>query len=280
MNQVRRLERFEQKLAVQGIDLTISALRRDGTNAPIVFLHGFGSTKEDYADIIQHPELDGHAVLAYDAPGCGATITSDLAAGTIPLLLAVAKQMIDTAGIDRFHLVGHSMGGLTALLLATQWPDRVLSFTDIEGNLALEDCFLSRQILTYPADDPEAFLSDFRIRAADSRYAASALYSASLEYKVRAEAVRPIFTSMVDLSDNGDLLDRFLALEIPRMFMYGEQNHTLSYLPLLQEQGVDLAEITDCGHFPMYSNPPQMWRHITRFITHAKPQSPLDLVSS
>ena len=38
-------------LRVRGVDLGIAASRRSGELAPIVFLHGFGSTKEDYVDI-------------------------------------------------------------------------------------------------------------------------------------------------------------------------------------------------------------------------------------
>ena len=48
---------------------------------------------------------------------------------------------------------------------------------------------------------------------------------------------------MVDLSDHADLLERFIALPFPRMFMYGEQNATLSYLQTLEARGVDLVEI-------------------------------------
>jgi pimeloyl-ACP methyl ester carboxylesterase len=101
-------------------------------------------------------------------------------------------------GIERFHLVGHSMGGLTALLLAHECPDRVLSFVDIEGNIAPEDCFLSRQIVDYPGNDPEAFFAAFIERARHAPAYASALYAESLRHKVRAGAVRGIFQSMVD----------------------------------------------------------------------------------
>ena len=44
--------------------------------------------------------------------------------------------------------------------------------------------------------------------------------------------------------------------------MYGEQNKTLSYLPHLAANGVELAEIPQSGHFPMYSNAREMWRRI------------------
>jgi pimeloyl-ACP methyl ester carboxylesterase len=158
-----------------------------------------------------------------------------------------------------------ALHGLTALMLAARGPDRVLSFVDIEGNVAPEDCFLSRQIVSHPAVDSDAFLEDFIERNRHSRGYASALFASSLRHKVRAGAVRGIFESMVDLSDRGDLMTTFLALPFPRMFMYGDQNASQSYLSRLAEAGVELAETPQCGHFPMYSNPPVMWARIAAF---------------
>lgn len=253
-------------LTVAGTSLNIAAIHRGGARAPIVFLHGFGSTKEDYADIVLHPAFDGHAFVAYDAPGCGESQCAELAHINIPLLLDTALQVLEHFQIDRFHLVGHSMGGLTALMLAHRFPGRVLSFTDIEGNIAPEDCFLSRQIVDYPTEDPEAFFSAFIERTRQAPAYASALYSASLRHKVQAGAVRGIFQSMVELSDNADLMGRLLGLPCPKMFMYGEQNAGLSYLPHIQAHGVRLAPIAECGHFPMYSNPGAMWQQIADFL--------------
>lgn len=261
----QELSRSQVSFTVDGTAVSVSAIHRSGSKAPIVFLHGFGSTKEDYADIVRHAEFGGHPFVAYDAPGCGETHCADLSKISIPFLVRTALAVLDHFGFDRFHLVGHSMGGLTALMLAQACPQRVLSFTDIEGNLASEDCFLSRQIVDHPSEDAERFLDDFIERARHAPAYASALYAASLRHKVRAGAVGGIFRSMVDLSDNGDLMSRFLGLPFPRMFMYGEQNAMLSYLQHIREQGVILAEIPECGHFPMYSNPVQMWQAIAAF---------------
>ncbi len=214
--------------------------------------------------------FDGRAILAYDAPGCGESACDDLSAISIPFLAATARAALDAARIGRFHLVGHSMGGLTALELADADPDRVLSFVDIEGNLAPEDCFLSRQILTHPEDDAEDFLDAFVERTRRAPDYASALYAASLRHKVRAGAVGPIFRSMVERSDHGDLLQRFLALPHPRMFMHGDQNTHLSYLATLAAGGVDVVSIPRCGHFPMYSNPAAMWQHIAALQARAE----------
>ncbi|MFB7933915.1 MULTISPECIES: alpha/beta fold hydrolase [Streptomyces] len=267
---VSKLEPFTLPLTVDGTRVEVAGLRRDGTGTPLVFLHGFGSTKEDYADVIQQEQLAGRPVLAYDAPGCGGTTCSDLDAVSVPFLVTVAERVLRAQQIDRFHLVGHSMGGLTALLLADRDPGRVASLVSIEGNVAPEDCFLSRQIVTHADDDPDAFLTRFAERVAGSRFYSGGLYAASLPYKVRSGAVRAIFESMVDLSDHGNLLDRFLGLPLPRMFMYGEQNDSLSYLPKLAEGGVELAEISHSAHFPMYSNPPQMWARITGLVARAE----------
>ena len=78
--------------------------------------------------------------------------------------------------------------------------------------------------------------------------------------------MRGIFTTMVALSDNAGLMERFLELPCPKMFMYGEQNATLSYLGHIGRHGVELAEIPQCGHFPMYANPPAMWGRISDFL--------------
>lgn len=257
-------------LQIDGVSVRVAAMVRPGPDTPVLFLHGFGSTKEDYADVVHYPPFEGRTILAYDAPGCGATECADLSALSIPFLCKTAIAMLDHYGIDRFHLAGHSMGGLTALMLAHDLGDRVVSFTDIEGNVAPEDCFLSRQILTHPAATPDAFLEAFAARAWAMPYYAHPLYASTVRHKVRAGAVAPIFTSMVDLSDNRPLLSMFADLPAPKMFVYGEQNRTLSYLRELMRCGVQLAEIPHSGHFPMYANPVALWTRMGDFIRQAE----------
>jgi pimeloyl-ACP methyl ester carboxylesterase len=272
MDDIVKLSPLTLPLHVGGVDVQISGVHRPGAGTPLVFLHGFGSTKEDYLDIVHQRDLVHHPVLAYDAPGCGRTQCSDLDTITIPFLVKVAEEVLAHHGIDRFIIIGHSMGGLTALTLANQHPDRVVGFVNIEGNISPEDCFLSRQIIDHTHHDPEGFMMDFVARLEASRFYSSGLYAASLPHKVRAQAVRPIFESMVSMSDNEPLMDWFLTLPAPRMLMYGEQNTTLTYLPTLEKTpGVELAEIARSGHFPMYSNAPQMWDRIRDFVIRTEP---------
>jgi pimeloyl-ACP methyl ester carboxylesterase len=209
-----------------------------------------------------------YGFLAFDAPGCGHSDSDVLSATDIPFLIDTTEAVLTHFQVQQFHLIGHSMGGLTALLLAHRNPARVRSFVDIKGNLAPEDCFLSRQVVLFPSVDPEAFLEAFTMRTATAQSYGSPLYASTLRARVRAAAVRAIFESMVRLSDEEDLLGMFLALPIPKMFMYGEENRSLSYLPRLEKEGIELAQIMECGHFPMYSNPVEMYRRVARFLQH------------
>ncbi|WP_434443211.1 alpha/beta fold hydrolase [Lentzea sp. E54] len=253
-------------LRVRGVNVRVASVRREGVDAPVLFLHGFGTSKEDYLDVTHRHDFAGRPFLAYDAPGGGATECADLGEVDVPFLADTAHAVLERAGIGRFHVVGHSTGALTALLLAHAEPGRVLSFVNIKGVLAPEDCVLSREALTHR--DPAGFLLGLAERSRDSSCYGSGLFAANLPNKVRRGAVPTLFRSMVELADHGKLLEKFLSLPCPKMYLYGEQCAGLSYLPLLDANGVELAEIPHSGHLPMYSNPVATWRQLAEF--HAR----------
>jgi pimeloyl-ACP methyl ester carboxylesterase len=255
-------------LEVDGVDVSIDTLHEAGLE-PVLFLHGFGSTKEEYADFARFPGLARRGFVAFDAPGCGGSSCSRLDRVSIPFMVDVTCAVLDELAIDRIHVVGHSMGGLTAQLFAERTPHRVRTVTSIEGNLAPEDCFLSRQILTNPSDDPTTFLAEFAARTYVGAMFSSTVFGSRVLTTVDAGVIRPVFESLVDLSDSGGLLSRFIGLPMPLMFMYGEQNAHLSYLPELRRGGVSVVEVAHSGHWPMYSNPPAVWSALGAFLEMA-----------
>lgn len=260
-------------LSIHDATLRVAVLRRPGALAPLVCLHGFGSTKEDYADLALRSDFEGRDLLLVDAPGCGASSVENPDTLSIPFLVDATIAVCDRLGIDRFHLSGHSMGGLTGLMLAHGHPARVLSFIDIEGNVAPEDCFLSRQIVEHADEDADTFLRGFIERVGERPEFGSRLFASALALKVRATSARPIFTSMVGLSDDAPLMHILAGLPCPRMFVYGEQNRHLSYLSALPDIGVEVTEIPFSGHFPMYSNPPALWSAMASFLARCEASS-------
>lgn len=102
---------------------------------------------------------------------------------------------------------------------------------------------------------------------------ASAVYGSRVITTVDPGVVRSVFESMIHLSDHGDLLRRFVGLPMPRMFMHGQQNSHLSYLPELRRRDIAVTEFEHSGHWPMYSNPSAMWTSLHAVLTAAGVQA-------
>ncbi|KAK1625153.1 hypothetical protein BDP81DRAFT_499558 [Colletotrichum phormii] len=54
----------EHSLVINNVNLSIFIVRRDGPLDPILFLYGFGSTKEDFTDIIHYAPLSDYPFLS------------------------------------------------------------------------------------------------------------------------------------------------------------------------------------------------------------------------
>jgi pimeloyl-ACP methyl ester carboxylesterase len=97
-----------------------------GEGSPLVLLHGGVMTIElDFAALL--PELVArHTVVAVELQGHGRTADTGRAI-TLAALASDVVGLLDHLGIDRAHVLGHSLGGGVALELAVSHPDRVRS---------------------------------------------------------------------------------------------------------------------------------------------------------
>jgi pimeloyl-ACP methyl ester carboxylesterase len=96
-----------------------------GAGPPLILLHGATSTgREDFAAQVPHLSKAFHVYLP-DARGHGST-RYDVAGGfTYDLLVDDVLHFVDALGFDTFHLLGFSMGAMTALQFATRHPERL-----------------------------------------------------------------------------------------------------------------------------------------------------------
>jgi hypothetical protein len=69
----------------------------------------------------------------------------------------------------------------------------------------------------------------------------------------------------VQQSDSGKLLQEFLSLQVERVFLYGERNNALSYLPELRSSAIQVTEIPSAGHL-FYDNPIATYQAIGDFV--------------
>jgi pimeloyl-ACP methyl ester carboxylesterase len=102
-----------------------------GAGDPVVLLHGWPQTWYCWRKII--PRLaPHHLVVAPDLRGLGDS--SRPATGYDKRTIAgdIHRLLHDELGIDRFHLVGHDWGGVTAYSLAAHHPTTVATLTVVD----------------------------------------------------------------------------------------------------------------------------------------------------
>jgi pimeloyl-ACP methyl ester carboxylesterase len=100
-----------------------------GTGTPILFIHEFGGDHRSWDDQMRHFGRGWRCITwaargypLSDAPDDEKLYGQDF-------FNQDAIAVLDAAGVDKAHVVGLSMGGYTALMLAVRYPQRVISCT-------------------------------------------------------------------------------------------------------------------------------------------------------
>jgi pimeloyl-ACP methyl ester carboxylesterase len=105
-----------------------------GKGTPLVLLHGGMLTIDlSFAGLI--PTLaKEHQVIAVETQGHGRT--ADIDRPITPTAMAGdVVALLDQLGVDRAHVLGHSMGAATTIELAVSHPDRVRSIVPISASV-------------------------------------------------------------------------------------------------------------------------------------------------
>jgi 2-hydroxy-6-oxonona-2,4-dienedioate hydrolase len=100
-----------------------------GEGEAVVMLHGSGPGASGWSNFNRNVEAltrSGYRVLLVDSPGWGASdglVVTDQARSFHNA--AAVKGVLDELGIRKSHLIGNSMGAVSALQFALSYPDRV-----------------------------------------------------------------------------------------------------------------------------------------------------------
>lgn len=99
-----------------------------GDGVPVVLLHGIGSGARSWKAQIEGLS-DQFRLIAWDMPGYGTSTALEPPEPIASDYADALSEFVGALGLDRFHLVGHSLGSLVAARYAADHPDRLISLT-------------------------------------------------------------------------------------------------------------------------------------------------------
>jgi len=106
--------------------------REAGSGTPVVILHGLGGRSESW--VPQYDALaDRYRIIGWDAPGYNGSSEMPQDEPLIPDYVKIIKRFTDTLGLDKFHLVGHSVGTVLSAAFHQTFGAQLLSLTLAEA---------------------------------------------------------------------------------------------------------------------------------------------------
>lgn len=242
----------------------------EGDATPVVLLHGFGSDQGAWL-FNQDALAADRPVHMIDLPAHGGSAPGP---GTVAQIAAAVIATLEVLGLDRAHLVGHSLGGAVALTIAETEPGKVASLaliapaglgaeisTDfIDGFLAADRRRPMKEVLSTLFADPSVMNAE--------------MVQNVLRFK-RQDGVPEALTEIAqNLVANGqqaiDLRNTLAQVEVPVLVIWGEKDAVIpatqsDYLPTT----IHVERISDAGHMPMMESAANVNRQLSAHLAAA-----------
>jgi pimeloyl-ACP methyl ester carboxylesterase len=228
---------------------------------PVIFVHSLAGTAAQWKAQLEHVRADRRAV-AFDFRGHGRSDPAADGSYSVADMASDIAAVVDSLGIERFVLVGHSMGGGAALVYAGDHPNRVVAL------LLVDPIGDGKQI---PAEAKAGFLAGFESNydsasqgywkeIAGNNPAISRTLLADLRATAR-ETVVAVLRSVMEFDP-----DRALALyRGPRLAVVTPHNDEAFSLHRLGE-GFPHRVVTGTGHWIQLDKPEEFNRILDDFL--------------
>ena len=223
-----------------------------GEDPAVVFLHGLGSASSSYFPrAAAHPRLRERRLLLIDLLGCGYSDRPTTFDYTMEGQAEILVSLLRGANLSDCVLVGHSMGGAIAILVAGGAPKLVGRLIVAEGNLEPGPGIVSGPITSMT--EKEFVTRGHAEFIAQIRSAGFPDYAGTLQACAPAALHRSAASLIAPRRPT--YLERLAQLEIPRTFLFGEENLPDPDIDRLLAEGVEVRIIERSGHDMMGDNP-------------------------
>lgn len=197
----------------------------------VVLLHGYLESMIVWDDFV--PLLrDKVRVVTLDLPGHGISMIKG-EIHTMEFLAECVANTMESLGIARYSIVGHSMGGYVALAMCERYADRIDSITLLSSTTTAdseEKCDRRRREIELVKAGKKSTMARLVPHAGFAPQNAKRLADriADMEeliYITEDEGVIAILAGMISRKDHDDTIRRS---SIPHMFIFGRHDH---YIP-------------------------------------------------
>ncbi|HET9078710.1 MAG TPA: alpha/beta hydrolase [Acidimicrobiales bacterium] len=247
---------------------------RQGSGPPVLFLHGVGFTDgaEVWSRSVERLAAT-HDAIAVDLLGWGEGDRLD-ASYSFAYLVDFVREFQDALGLPSCHVVGHSMGGWVASLLAYESPQRVDRLVLVGSGGTMTRPLASMTGFEPPASAEQVYLELVDRRGFPPGPATRDLARLQFRRVQRPgvlDSYRRILGHMTDPVHRPryNTVRRLPLIPAPTLVIWGRHDdvnsldmgrRTAELIP-----GAELV-VLDCGHFPASQAPDAFHEALVRFL--------------
>jgi pimeloyl-ACP methyl ester carboxylesterase len=249
----------------------------------VLLLHGLGGSVENW--VFNMEQLaQNHRVYAVDGVWFG---RSDKPAGRITISQEVQfiKDFMDGQHIDKASLVGNSAGGLMALRLAIQFPNRVEKLVLVDSGALGREVILSFRLASIPligefftrpsrngvtrlwrqiVYDPALVTDDL----VEEAYQLASLPGAQRSLLSAIRAGINFLGQRTDMTHS--ILDNLASIVTPALIIWGQQDRIIpvshAYVAAKKIPNAELHIFDHCGHMPQMEHPNEFNELVLEFL--------------